>query len=384
LAAAGALAAAAGLAVLAFQRVAAGRQRPAVGPGIAAQTPPPSEPVGPVAPSETAAPSAYIKSLTASFAQAKRQQMYAAAAAAKLGVHPQFNRLFDAIEKGDAEAVSAAWHWISRRVGQYEQRPGDPEIDPSLHRITWQYILDAYGAWGEFSLWSPELVRMYGDDITASILPDAVFFGGTDPGRFVTTAFNEISRKNWFMVITQNGLADNSYMDYVRRCHGARLSLPAEADVSGAYRTFTNDVACGRQPPGVEITVKDGKIAVTGAQGVMAIKGDCCSRERHQHREGVLRQLPRSYGAPVRGGRPRCPAARSVAPESVRRERERDRVLSARESGLGRQVRRASDGRLGHIRRKRRGSKADRRVQPQRHGHSRRTAGSRFREGKHN
>jgi C-terminal peptidase prc len=240
--------------------------------GLTDTAPAPAPPVAALDP-KASTPSAYVKSVLRTFAREKRRQMQEMAAEEKIRIHPQFDRLFDGIEEGNPETVAAAWNWVSRRVGQYQRGPGDPELDPTLWNVAWAYVLETYGAWEQVTAWKPELLRIYGEDVSGSIPADAVFFGGTDAGRFVTTPFCDVVRSNRFIVITQNALADNSYMAYVRRCHGARLSLPAESEISAAFQTYAEEVVSGKRPRNPDVTVKDGKVSVSGALGVMAING---------------------------------------------------------------------------------------------------------------
>ena len=65
--------------------------------------------------------------------------------------------------------------------------------------------------------------RPYANDIIASIPPGSIYFGGTDPGRFLITAM-EKSQVNAdpFFLLTQNALADGNYLDYLRSMYGGQ------------------------------------------------------------------------------------------------------------------------------------------------------------------
>ncbi|NLB60718.1 MAG: DUF2723 domain-containing protein [Lentisphaerae bacterium] len=108
--------------------------------------------------------------------------------------------------------------------------------------------------------------------------PNAVFFGGTDPGRFVPTymIYSAQVRPDVFL-ITQNALADNTYMNIMRDLYGDRIWLPSAQDVNLAFQSYINDVRAGRIIPNAAINVdKNGRVSVQGVQGVMEINGIIC------------------------------------------------------------------------------------------------------------
>ncbi|TAN35886.1 MAG: DUF2723 domain-containing protein [Verrucomicrobia bacterium] len=165
---------------------------------------------------------------------------------------------------------------------------------------------------------------------------DAVLYGGTDPGRFVPTymifceSFAEKGSRyvSKFMepdltnkcatfdrrdvyIITQNALADGTYMNYIRDHYdfsrpnpdkpetiakfmpwqqaimrfawkrmGRDLTYPKEPifipnpdEVNMAFRQFIEDVRAGRIQAGADIRIENGRVSVEGVGGVMAING---------------------------------------------------------------------------------------------------------------
>ncbi len=118
--------------------------------------------------------------------------------------------------------------------------------------------------------------------------PDAIFFGGTDPGRFVPTymIFSAHCRPDVYL-ITQNALADNTYMAVMRDLYGDRIWIPSQADSNRAFQQYVQDVQEGRIPPGAEVTVQDGRVSVQGVAGVMMINGILCrmifDHNKHKH-----------------------------------------------------------------------------------------------------
>jgi tetratricopeptide (TPR) repeat protein len=154
---------------------------------------------------------------------------------------------------------------------------------------------------------------------------DAVLFGGTDPGRFVPTYMifcesfvpgpqkyhdpnfdptggGKFDRRDVY-IITQNALADATYMSYIRdhydysrptnynffsRWLGRHETYPVEPiyiptppDLQRAFQEYVNDVEQRRrrgQPlsPEEQVDVSGGQVQVRGVAGVMNINGILC------------------------------------------------------------------------------------------------------------
>ncbi len=117
---------------------------------------------------------------------------------------------------------------------------------------------------------------------------NAIFFGGTDPGRFVPTymIFAARCRPDVFL-ITQNALADNTYMAVMRDLYGDDIWIPSQADSNRAFQEYVQDVQEGRIPPGADVVVRDGRVSVQGVAGVMMINGILCrmifEHNKHKH-----------------------------------------------------------------------------------------------------
>jgi len=178
------------------------------------------------------------------------------------------------------------------------------------------------------------------DDMT----PDAVLFGGTDPGRFVPTymifcqsfvdpedrfvspwmrpnmtdeeraiekeRMTSFDRRDVY-IITQNALADQTYMNYIRDHYGHTrpdpanpdtlkkflpwqqrvfhwgwkwlgrseaypknpIRIPTPEDSSRAFEIYVREVQEGVRPNHGDLIIKDGRIQVQGALAVMEING---------------------------------------------------------------------------------------------------------------
>lgn len=104
--------------------------------------------------------------------------------------------------------------------------------------------------------------------------PFSIFFGGTDPGRFVPTymIYSANFRPDVYL-ITQNALADDTYMAVERDLYGDEIWIPAKEDSSDAFSIYIDEVQRGVRPANGELKMENGRVQVTGALGVMEING---------------------------------------------------------------------------------------------------------------
>ncbi len=107
--------------------------------------------------------------------------------------------------------------------------------------------------------------------------PNAIFFGGTDPGRFVPTymIYSAQVRPDVYL-ITQNALADNTYMSTMRDLYGDRIWIPTPDDSARAFQVYVDEVQAGKRPKNADLTIENGRVQVSGALGVMEINGILC------------------------------------------------------------------------------------------------------------
>ena len=103
---------------------------------------------------------------------------------------------------------------------------------------------------------------------------NAIFYGGTDPGRFVPTymIYSAHVREDVHL-ITQNALADNTYMNVMRDLYGDQIWIPSQQDSNMAFQEYVADVQAGRIPAGAAVSIEGGRVSVQGVQGVMTING---------------------------------------------------------------------------------------------------------------
>jgi beta-lactamase regulating signal transducer with metallopeptidase domain len=188
---------------------------------------------------------------------------------------PEVWPYFEAGMNGDWQTATNLWFAMRQHAGQYEDTQPDERV---CSTVVWSTILETDLAWQEFANWTEKYVMAYGNDIIKSIPRGSIYFGGTDPGRGVITAMSESHADgNPFFTLTQNPLADNTYLEYLRAMYGPALYIPTAEDskksfdeyVAGAQRRLTEK----KLIPGEDVRMKDGKIQVSGQIAVMGING---------------------------------------------------------------------------------------------------------------
>jgi tetratricopeptide (TPR) repeat protein len=104
--------------------------------------------------------------------------------------------------------------------------------------------------------------------------PFSIFFGGTDPGRFVPTymIYSANYRPDVYL-ITQNALADGTYMAVERDLYGDEIWIPSNDDSAEAFNVYVDEVQRGVRPANGDLRIENGRVQVTGALGVMEING---------------------------------------------------------------------------------------------------------------
>ena len=104
--------------------------------------------------------------------------------------------------------------------------------------------------------------------------PFSIFFGGTDPGRFVPTymIYSANYRPDVYL-ITQNALADDTYMSVQRDLYGDEIWIPSKDDSAQAFNIYVDEVQRGVRQANGDLKIENGRVQVTGALGVMEING---------------------------------------------------------------------------------------------------------------
>ncbi len=209
------------------------------------------------------------------FSTQKRQQVEQLAAKLHLDVPPEAQDFFKAAEAGDWNAVSNSYARIQRLTGQ----PGSSLTMPGYTNVLSAPIHEVRDVYGEFHLWDGAMLQKFAEGILHSIPGGSIYFGGTDPGRFIITAVRDVAKAPDIFIITQNALADNRYLDYVRLSYGERLSLPTTNDAQAAFQQYAEDIRTRQNRgeaigAGEQVSVDSEHVVhLRGLESVMAING---------------------------------------------------------------------------------------------------------------
>ncbi|HUJ71372.1 MAG TPA: M56 family metallopeptidase [Verrucomicrobiae bacterium] len=210
------------------------------------------------------------------FVAEKEAQASALAATNGEELVPEFKSMFAAAAKGDWPTMSNIWVDVRNHHSQY-QHPGSTN-DVRLHTVQWQPAMETFGAFEQFTGGDEKYMVAIGQDIIRSIPPGSIYFGGTDPGRFLVTALSKSQiNADPFFTLTQNALADSTYIEYLRSMYGSRIAIPTDEDMQHCFQDYVEDatrrVKENKLGADEGLTNTNGHVNVTGVGAVMNING---------------------------------------------------------------------------------------------------------------
>lgn len=224
----------------------------------------------------TASPEEIVAAKLDQFVRGRRALVLALALEAGIPVPAEVEQFFDLAARGqwaEAEALYAALEVRRERGGG----AGD------LSRLR-PAMLETIGVHEAVRDWPAQALLNYGSAILETLPPGAVYLGGSDPGRFIPTLLNETTDGDRHVVLTQNALADQTYLDYARFLYGDQVATLTADDSQRAFQGYMADaaqrLAHDQQFPGEPKQVRpgediqrtdDGRIQVGGQVAVMAI-----------------------------------------------------------------------------------------------------------------
>jgi hypothetical protein len=219
----------------------------------------------------------------------------AQARAATNAMPPEISALFKYAQSGDWLALSNSyaklteppptsarggiWEAVAKFVSDLKEKIGwSRRVAPRLPGTPWVAAQEVRGALEAFGEGDETYSAKFGRDIIAAIPPGSIYFGGTDPGRFIVTAMcHSQAAADPFFVLTQNALADGSYLDYLRRMYGDKICIPSETDAQTCFQTYVTDAAqrmqSGHLKPGEVVHQTAGRVQISGQVAVMEING---------------------------------------------------------------------------------------------------------------
>jgi len=136
-------------------------------------------------------------------------------------VRPDCQPFFAAADKGDWPTVTNIWSEMeAHTLGLSKSTNGYP------HGMWLQPMRETYGAIEAFAVGDEKYSKLFGDEVIQSIPAGSIYFGGTDPGRFIITAMQKSHvQGDPFFTLTQNALADGTYLEYLRNTYGEDKEL---------------------------------------------------------------------------------------------------------------------------------------------------------------
>ncbi len=124
-----------------------------------------------------------------SFVMQKEVQADAAIKAGGPAMRADFKNFFAAAERGDWPALSNAFLDLKKHIDPEE---GTASSDFSFaHGVQWEAAKEIWGAFEAFNEGDEKYSAAFGNDVITSIPPGSIYFGGTDPGRFIVTALQK-------------------------------------------------------------------------------------------------------------------------------------------------------------------------------------------------
>ena len=173
------------------------------------------------------------------FATAKQKQYRAFAAKDGEGVSLEYERCLEAAVRGDVATVTNLYEFFKRNHGQYSRDTNGITLP---HTPRWQPVLEVCLAYDHLANCEPKYTKLVVDGIINSIPPGSIYFGGTDPGRGLPTAFEKSSIDgDPFFCLTQNPLADSSYLDYLQAMYGGKIYTPTHEDSQRCFADYSKD-----------------------------------------------------------------------------------------------------------------------------------------------
>jgi hypothetical protein len=196
----------------------------------------------------------------------KEREARALAKQLNLQVEPEVWEYFATGATGDCTAADRLFNQITGKWR--DEQKGSPVSGP---------MIEAELACECFSSMEMKHVEAFARDVIASIPSGSIYFGGTDPGRGLVSAFvKSLPEADPFFVLSQNPFASRPYLEYMRAVYGKRLSLPTMDDLNKAYEDYSADVKArikeGKLKPGEKVEEDDeGKLTPTSTVAWMEV-----------------------------------------------------------------------------------------------------------------
>ena len=204
------------------------------------------------------------------FSQSRRGFTRAMAGRFKVAVPDEVERFYDAAAAGRFDELNARFKTLQQ---MRQEGPCAAAV-----QTLWGPILETLLIAENAHDWPAQKLLDYGNSILDSLRPGMVYVGGTDPGRGIPTLLNATSDGEQHIILTQNALADASYLQYVSFLYGDQMAqlTPDEskqafdAYVADARQRLLHDTQFPGEPPqlrpGEEVSFADA--SANGSDGL--------------------------------------------------------------------------------------------------------------------
>jgi hypothetical protein len=231
-------------------------------------------------------PEEIVQAKLAKYGKSRRELALALATKHGVSMTPEVEAFFAAVQSGDWERIEKTFTVLNGGSAT----GGDREKRSLEANKMWPAILDAFGAAEQVHLLPAQTLLDYGHGILDALRPGMVYVGGTDSSRWVPALLNDTEAGDRHVVITQNALADLTYLDYVELQFSDRLNTltPTESDrdfnayMEDARKRLEHDQKFPGEPkqirPGEEVKIVNGKVNVSGQVAVFDINERLLSR----------------------------------------------------------------------------------------------------------
>ncbi|MDQ6631927.1 MAG: hypothetical protein M3Y82_09245 [Verrucomicrobiota bacterium] len=196
---------------------------------------------------------------------------------------------FDAVKVDDWKTATNLFARLVEIRGHYDYFKTTVTAS-SLQTAIWSPIVETIGAYEHFHDWDNKWLHRFGREIIDSIPKGSIYFGGNGSGRFLISALSESHRDGRpFFTLSQNALADRTYLDYLRVIYGKRLYIPTGEDSQQCYNEYLqdaqkrllHDTQFPNQPkqikPGEDVRLVnengEPRVQVSGQMSVIAVYG---------------------------------------------------------------------------------------------------------------
>ncbi len=210
------------------------------------------------------------------FAANRRALLRAYAVELKVAVPADYEKFFDLAEAGNWADLHALF------LDLKERRQGG-ELETIEQTRLWTALFDTHGVAEIAHDWPAQQLLDYGHSVVGALRPGMIYLGGTDAGRFIPTLLNETDGGERHVVLTQNALADSSYLQFAAFLYRDQLNALTATDSEQAFKGYMDDAQKRLQHdqdfpnepkqirPGEDVRMIDGKVQASGQVAVMAI-----------------------------------------------------------------------------------------------------------------